>query len=47
RYVDFYLTGKLQLDDMVSQRLPLERVNEALAALKQGEVARSVLVFDS
>jgi S-(hydroxymethyl)glutathione dehydrogenase/alcohol dehydrogenase len=47
RYVDFYLTGKLHLDDMVSQRLPLERVNEALAALKQGEVARSVLVFDS
>jgi len=45
-YVDFYLNGKLHLDDMVSQRLPLERVNEALAALKQGEVARSVLMFD-
>ena len=45
RFVDFYLAGKLQLDDLVSQTLPLERVNEALDALKQGEVARSVLTF--
>ena len=47
RYVDFYLQGKLHLDEMVSQRLPLEQVNDALDALKQGEVARSVLTFDS
>jgi len=47
RYVEFYLQGKLHLDEMVSQRLPLEQVNDALDALKQGEVARSVLTFDS
>jgi len=46
RYVEFYLQGKLHLDEMVSQRLPLDQVNDALDALKQGEVARSVLTFD-
>ncbi len=47
RYIEFYLQGKLHLDEMVSQRLPLEQVNDALAALKQGEVARTVLTFDA
>jgi S-(hydroxymethyl)glutathione dehydrogenase/alcohol dehydrogenase len=47
RYVEFYLQGKLHLDEMVSQRLPLEQVNDALYALKRGEVARSVLTFDA
>ncbi len=46
RYVDFYLNGKLKLDDMISQRIGLEDVNEALDALHKGEVARSVIMFD-
>jgi S-(hydroxymethyl)glutathione dehydrogenase/alcohol dehydrogenase len=46
RYIEFYLQGKLHLDEMVSQRLPLEQVNDALDAMKQGEVARTVLTFD-
>jgi S-(hydroxymethyl)glutathione dehydrogenase/alcohol dehydrogenase len=47
RYIEFYLQGKLHLDEMVSQRLPLEQVNDALDALKKGEVARTVLTFDA
>ena len=46
RFVDFYLQGKLHLDDMISSRIRLEDVNDALAALKTGEVARSVIMFD-
>jgi S-(hydroxymethyl)glutathione dehydrogenase/alcohol dehydrogenase len=46
RFVDFYLSGKLHLDDMISRRIKLEDVNEGLQALKTGEVARSVIVFD-
>jgi S-(hydroxymethyl)glutathione dehydrogenase/alcohol dehydrogenase len=46
RFVDFYLTGKLKLDDMISRRIPLEQINEAFAEMKRGEVARSVIVFD-
>ena len=46
RYVDFYLSGQLKLDEMISARLRLSQVNDALEALRQGTAARSVLVFD-
>lgn len=46
RYVDFYMNGQLQLDEMVSQTLPLSRINEAFDAMNKGEVARSVITFD-
>jgi S-(hydroxymethyl)glutathione dehydrogenase/alcohol dehydrogenase len=46
RIIDFYLQGRLKLDELVSARLPLEKVNDAFAAMKAGEVARSVLVFE-
>ncbi len=47
RYVDFYMQGRLKLDEMVSARLPLEKVNDAFEEMKRGEVARSVIVFDA
>ena len=46
RYVDFYLDGKLKLDDMISRRLELEQINGAFDEMRRGEVARSVIVFD-
>lgn len=46
RFVDFYLDGKLHLDEMVSKRIPLEEVNSAFEDMKAGNVARSVIVFD-
>ena len=47
RYVDMYLNGKLNLDDLVSQRIGLDQVQEGFEAIKKGEVARSVIVMDS
>ena len=47
RFVDFYLQGKLHLDDMVSGRIELGDVTDALLALETGEVARSVIMFDN
>jgi S-(hydroxymethyl)glutathione dehydrogenase/alcohol dehydrogenase len=47
RFVDFYMSGKLKLDDMISRRIKLEDVNEAFEELKRGEIARSVIVFDA
>ena len=41
------MAGKLHLDDMISRRIKLERVNEAFEEMKTGAVARSVIVFDS
>lgn len=46
RYIDFYLQGRLKLDEMISVRGKLEDVNEAFRAMKAGEVARTVLMFD-
>jgi S-(hydroxymethyl)glutathione dehydrogenase/alcohol dehydrogenase len=46
RYVDFYLQGRLNLDDMITRRGKLEDVNEAFRAMKAGEVARTVLMFE-
>ncbi|REJ85398.1 MAG: alcohol dehydrogenase [Acidobacteria bacterium] len=45
RFVDFYLQGRLNLDDLVSKRISLEQINEGFADMKKGEVARSVIVF--
>ncbi|MCY3860248.1 MAG: Zn-dependent alcohol dehydrogenase [Gammaproteobacteria bacterium] len=46
RFVDFYLQGKLHLDDMISSRIGLEDINDAMAQLETGEIARNVIVFD-
>jgi len=46
RFVDFYLSGKLHLDQMISKHIKLEDVNDALDALKTGEEARHVIMFE-
>ena len=46
RYVEFYLDGRLYLDEMISSRLPLEDVNAALDKMRKGEAARQVILFD-
>ena len=46
RYIEFNLQGRLKLDEMISRRGRLEDVNEAFRAMKAGEVARTVLMFD-
>jgi S-(hydroxymethyl)glutathione dehydrogenase / alcohol dehydrogenase len=47
RFVDFYMSGKLKLDEMISRRLKLEEINEAFDEMKTGQIARSVVVFDA
>ena len=46
RYIDLYMQGRLKLDEMVSRKGRLEDVNDAFRAMKAGEVARTVLMFD-
>jgi S-(hydroxymethyl)glutathione dehydrogenase/alcohol dehydrogenase len=45
RYARLYKSGKLKLDQLVTNRYPLEDINEAFRALAAGEVARGILVF--
>ena len=46
RFVDFYLAGKLRLDDLLERRVALHDVNAALQNLKTGQLARQVIGFD-
>jgi S-(hydroxymethyl)glutathione dehydrogenase/alcohol dehydrogenase len=46
KYVDFYLQGRLKLDEMITRRMQLEDLSEAFRAMKAGEVARQVLTFN-
>jgi len=46
RLVDFYLRGLLDLDTIIAERIPLEKINEGFEKMKQGTSARSVVVFD-
>ena len=43
KYVDFYLSGKLNLDDLISQHIKLEEINTGFEQLARGEVTRSVI----
>lgn len=45
-YLEFYRQGRLLLDEMVTRRGRLGDINEAFRAMKAGEVARSVLLFN-
>ena len=46
RFVEFYLNGKLHLDQMISKHIKLSQVNDALNALKSGQEARHIIMFD-
>ena len=47
RMVELASAGRLDLARLVSRRIGLDDVNDAFAAMVAGEVARSVIVFDS
>jgi S-(hydroxymethyl)glutathione dehydrogenase / alcohol dehydrogenase len=46
KYIDFYLDGRLLLDEMISSRIGLDDVNDAFDRLRKGEAARQVVVFE-
>src|SRR5579863_8336836 len=45
-YLEFYRQGRLDLDSMISRRGQLGDINDAFRAMKAGEVARTVLMFN-
>lgn len=45
-FLDLYRLGRLKLDELVSNRLPLEDINLGYDAIADGSIARSVVVFD-
>ena len=47
RFVDFYMSGKLKLDEMISRRIKLDEINDGFEEMKTGTIARSVIMFDA
>ena len=46
KYIEFYLDGRLHLDEMISSRIKIEEVNDALDLMRKGEAARQVIMFE-
>ena len=47
RLVEFYMRGKLHLEDWISAKLKLSEINEGFANMKAGKTLRSVIMFDA
>jgi S-(hydroxymethyl)glutathione dehydrogenase/alcohol dehydrogenase len=45
KIVDWYMEGKIQIDDLITHTLPLERINEGFDLMRRGESIRSVVVY--
>jgi len=45
RIVDWYMDGKINIDDLITHTMPLERINEAFDLMHAGKSIRSVVVF--
>jgi S-(hydroxymethyl)glutathione dehydrogenase/alcohol dehydrogenase len=45
RIVDWYMEGKLNIDDLITHHLSLERINQGFDLMKRGESIRSVVEF--
>jgi S-(hydroxymethyl)glutathione dehydrogenase/alcohol dehydrogenase len=44
-YVERYLGGEIKIDEMITQVLPLEQINQAFDLMHEGRVIRSVIHF--
>jgi len=45
KIVDWYMDGKINIDDLVTQVMPLARINEAFDLMHQGKSIRTVITF--
>jgi S-(hydroxymethyl)glutathione dehydrogenase/alcohol dehydrogenase len=45
KIVDWYMDGKINIDDLITHKMPLENINNAFDLMHSGESIRSVVVF--
>ena len=45
KIVDWYMDGKLNIDDLITHTMPLEQINHALDLMHEGESIRSVVLM--
>ena len=46
RIVDWYMEGKINIDDLITHTMPLEDINNAFHLMHEGESIRSVVIYD-
>ena len=46
RHVALYQDHRLKLDELISGRFPLQRINDAIEATESGSARRNVIVFE-
>ena len=46
KLVCLYQQGRLKLDELITNRYPLDQINEAIAEVNRGEALRNVIVFE-
>ncbi len=45
KIVDWYMDGRINIDDLITHTMPLERINDAFDLMHQGKSIRSVIVY--
>jgi S-(hydroxymethyl)glutathione dehydrogenase/alcohol dehydrogenase len=45
KIVDWYMNGKINIDDLITHVVPLERINDAFALMHEGKSIRTVVTF--
>jgi len=46
KIVDWYMDGKINIDDLITHTMPLDQINTAFDLMHSGESIRSVVVYD-
>ena len=46
KIVDWYMRGKIEIDSLITHKLPLSRINEAFDLMHEGKSIRTVVEFD-
>ncbi len=45
KIVDWYMEGKINIDDLITHVLPFEQINEGFELMRRGESIRTVLTY--
>jgi S-(hydroxymethyl)glutathione dehydrogenase/alcohol dehydrogenase len=45
KIVDWYMEGKINIDDLITHKMPLEKINDAFDLMHEGKSIRSVVVY--
>lgn len=45
KIVDWYMEGKINIDDLITHTMPVEKINDAFDLMHEGESIRTVLTF--